>query len=135
MQLNCTPLKFYKICREELFLKGLRLENCPVQLQACPAGRAVSDIIFVKEKRKSFVKTKTMKSKMKLIASLKIWVVIYPSITFFLYFFGESLAVLPLYQRTFLLTITLVPWIVFAGVPFVDTVVRRISVRNRNYKH
>ena len=81
------------------------------------------------------VKTKTMKSKMKWIASLKIWVVIYPSITFFLYFFGESLAVLPLYQRTFLLTITLVPWIVFARVPFVDTVVRRILVRNRNYKH
>src|SRR5688500_12105401 len=60
-----------------------------------------------------------MKTKMKLIASLKIWAVIYPSITLFLYLFGEALSVLPLYQRTFLLTISLVPWIVFAGVPFV----------------
>lgn len=83
---------------------------------------------------KPSVKSKTMKSKMKLIASLKIWVVIYPSITFFLYFFGKPLSVLPLYQRTFLLTVTLVPWIVFAGVPFVDTVIRKISAGNRNYK-
>jgi antibiotic biosynthesis monooxygenase (ABM) superfamily enzyme len=75
-----------------------------------------------------------MKSKMKLIAALKIWLVIYPSITFFLYFFGESLSVLPLYQRTFLLTITLVPWMVFAGVPFLDTVVKRIMARNRSVK-
>ena len=45
---------------------------------------------------------------MKLLASLKIWVVIYPSITLFLALFGEPLAALPLYQRTFLLTICLV---------------------------
>lgn len=68
-----------------------------------------------------------MKTKMKLLASLKIWVVIYPSITLFLYFFGEALSVLPLYQRTFLLTISLVPWIVFVGVPVVDSVIRLIS--------
>lgn len=68
-----------------------------------------------------------MKTKMKLIASLKIWAVIYPSITLFLFLFGEALSVLPLYQRTFLLTITLVPWIVFAGVPFVDAILKRIS--------
>lgn len=67
-----------------------------------------------------------MKSKMKLIAALKIWVVIYPSITFFLYVFGEKLAPMPLYQRTFLLTITLVPWMVFVGVPAVDAVLRRL---------
>lgn len=69
-----------------------------------------------------------MKFKMKLIASLKIWAVIYPSITLFLFLFGEALSVLPLYQRTFLLTITLVPWIVFAGVPLVDTIIKMISV-------
>ena len=68
-----------------------------------------------------------MKTKMKLLASLKIWVVIYPSITLFLYLFGEALSVLPLYQRTFLLTIALVPWIVFVGVPVVDSIVRLIS--------
>lgn len=68
-----------------------------------------------------------MKTKMKLLASLKIWVVIYPSITLFLALFGEQLSALPLYQRTFLLTICLVPWIVFAGVPFVDRVIRTLS--------
>ena len=68
-----------------------------------------------------------MKTKMKLIASLKIWVVIYPSITLFLYVFGEVLSVFPLYQRTFLLTISLVPWMVFLGVPFVDLVLRLFS--------
>lgn len=72
-----------------------------------------------------------MKSKMKLIAAIRIWVVIYPSITFFLYFFGASLSSLPLYQRTFLLTITLVPWMVFAGLPFLDVVVKRITAGNR----
>lgn len=68
-----------------------------------------------------------MKTKMKLMASLKIWAVIYPSITLFLALFGEALSVLPLYQRTFLLTITLVPWIVFVGVPFVDVILKKIS--------
>jgi hypothetical protein len=68
-----------------------------------------------------------MKTKMKLIASLKIWAVIYPSITLFLYVFGDLLSPLPLYQRTFLLTISLVPWIVFIGVPFVDAVIRLVS--------
>lgn len=72
-----------------------------------------------------------MKTKMKLIASLKIWVVIYPSITLFLYLFGEKLSVLPLYQRTFLLTISLVPWMMFAGVPFVDSIIRRVSTKNK----
>ncbi len=70
-----------------------------------------------------------MKTKMKLIASLKIWAVIYPSITLFLYFLCEALSPLPLYLRTFLLTISLVPWIVFVGVPFVDTLIRLVSSR------
>ena len=68
-----------------------------------------------------------MKTKMKLLMSLKIWVVIYPSITLFLYLFGEALSVLPLYQRTFLLTLSLVPWIVFVGVPAVDYIIRLVS--------
>ncbi|HLG40299.1 MAG TPA: hypothetical protein VI461_11555 [Chitinophagaceae bacterium] len=71
-----------------------------------------------------------MKTKMKLIASLKIWVVIYPSITLFYYLFGEQLSVLPLYARTFLLTISLVPWMMFVGVPVVDTILRRLSAKN-----
>jgi antibiotic biosynthesis monooxygenase (ABM) superfamily enzyme len=69
-----------------------------------------------------------MKLKLKLIASLKIWAVIYPSITLFLYLFGEVLATMPLYQRTLILTVTLVPWIVFIGVPFIDSIIRLLSV-------
>jgi antibiotic biosynthesis monooxygenase (ABM) superfamily enzyme len=68
-----------------------------------------------------------MKMKAKLVASLKIWAVIYPSITLFLYFFGAALAAMPLYQRTLVLTLALVPWIVFAGVPLLDSAIRLIS--------
>lgn len=68
-----------------------------------------------------------MKTKLRLFASLKIWVVIYPSITLFLYVFGEALAAFPLYVRTLILTLSLVPWIVFAGVPFVDLLIRKLS--------
>lgn len=68
---------------------------------------------------------------MKLIVSLKIWIVIYPSITLFLTIFGESLSVLPLYQRTFLLTVTLVPWVVFVGVPILDSIVRMVQRINK----
>jgi antibiotic biosynthesis monooxygenase (ABM) superfamily enzyme len=73
-----------------------------------------------------------MKIKAKLIASVKIWAAIYPSITLFLYLFGEPLSLLPLYQRTLLLTISLVPWIVFIGVPLVDYIIGLISIKNGN---
>lgn len=68
-----------------------------------------------------------MKTKMKLMAALKIWVVIYPSITLFLYLLGNSSLVLPLYLKTLFLTLILVPWVVFIGVPFVDSIIRRLS--------
>ncbi|MCF8452914.1 MAG: hypothetical protein K9G42_06905 [Pedobacter sp.] len=71
---------------------------------------------------------------MKLITSIKIWVVIYPSITFFLYLFGEQLSAIPLYQRTFLLTISLVPWMVFIGIPLVEFIIRKYK-SNGNAKH
>lgn len=70
-----------------------------------------------------------MKTKMKLIASLKTWVVIYPSITLFLYLFGDAISAMPLYQRTFLLTVSLVPWMIFAGVPFVDFVIKMVTTK------
>jgi len=75
-----------------------------------------------------------MNAKAKLIASLKTWVVIYPSITLFLYLFGGNLSVLPLYQRTLLLTLTLVPWMVFIGVPFVNFIIGRIASGNKKNK-
>lgn len=71
-----------------------------------------------------------MKTKAKLVASLKIWVVIYPAVTFFLYVFMEPLSVLPLYLRTLLMTVSLVPLIVFAGVPFVDFIIRQFLPDN-----
>lgn len=67
-----------------------------------------------------------MKRKARLIASLKIWAVIYPSITLFYLLFGRQLAVLPLYQRTFMLTIVLVPWVVFIGVPAIEVILQRL---------
>ncbi len=73
-----------------------------------------------------------MKTKVKLIASLKIWVVIYPALTFFLYAFSEPLSVMPLYLRTLSMTLALVPLIVFVGVPFVDFIIRSlISKKDR----
>jgi antibiotic biosynthesis monooxygenase (ABM) superfamily enzyme len=72
-----------------------------------------------------------MKTKLKLMASFKIWLVIYPSITLFLYLFGEFLSPLPLYQRTLLLTLSLVPWIVFVGVPFVDWIINLFTTREK----
>jgi len=68
------------------------------------------------------------KTKMKLVASLKIWVVIYPSITLCLYLLGNS-STIPLYLKTLLLTVILVPWIVFVGVPFVDFILRLAGIQ------
>ncbi len=73
-----------------------------------------------------------MKSKFKIIAAVKIWLIIYPSITFFLLLFGELMASLPLLLRTFILTIALVPWMVFIGLPIVDKIFTKIaSLKNK----
>ncbi len=70
-----------------------------------------------------------MKAKVRLLMSLKIWLVIYPSITLFLFLFGQQLSSLPLYQRTFILTVSLVPWMMFVGLPFVDLLMEKLSVK------
>jgi antibiotic biosynthesis monooxygenase (ABM) superfamily enzyme len=75
-----------------------------------------------------------MKAKPRLLMSLKIWMVIYPSITVFFLLFGELLADLPLYLRTLILTVTLVPWMMFIGVPFLDSVIQRFSKGNGKNK-
>ena len=56
----------------------------------------------------------------KLQLALRIWLAIYPSITVFLYIFGEAISVFSLPIKTLILTLVLVPWVVFAGVPAVD---------------
>ena len=68
-----------------------------------------------------------MKAKARLLMSLKIWMVIYPSITLFLFLFGQHLSALPLYQRTFILTISRVPWMMFVCVPLLDFLIRQIK--------
>jgi antibiotic biosynthesis monooxygenase (ABM) superfamily enzyme len=73
-----------------------------------------------------------MKTKARLFMALKIWMVIYPSITLFQFFFGGKLAVLPLYQRTFLLTAILVPWVVFAGVPLLDLLLKTVFTKKNH---
>lgn len=71
-----------------------------------------------------------MKTKMKLLASLKIWIAIYPALTLFLYLFGAQLAAIPLYQRTLILTLSLVPWVVFIGVPIIDIAFKKLFTKN-----
>ena len=56
----------------------------------------------------------------KLKLAFRIWLAIYPSITLFLYVFGEALSAYSLPIKTLILTLVLVPWVVFAGVPAVD---------------
>jgi len=73
-----------------------------------------------------------MKTKKKLIASLKIWVVIYPAITLFLYLLGGVISGLPLYIRTLLITVTLVPVIVFVGVPAVDKFLHMLAAKKNS---
>ena len=73
-----------------------------------------------------------MKTKARLLMSLKIWLVIYPSITLFLFLFGQQLSDLPLYQRTFVLTLSLVPWMMFVGMPIIDLLLRRVQQASRN---
>lgn len=73
-----------------------------------------------------------MIAKAKLLATLKIWLVIYPSITLFLFLFGQRLSTLPLYVRTFILTISLVPWMMFIALPLLELLMRTFF--NKTYK-
>jgi antibiotic biosynthesis monooxygenase (ABM) superfamily enzyme len=73
-----------------------------------------------------------MTTKIKIITAFKIWLVIYPSITAFLYFFGDVMSILSLYQRTLILTIILVPWIIFIGVPLINQVAGLIAGKLEN---
>jgi antibiotic biosynthesis monooxygenase (ABM) superfamily enzyme len=68
-----------------------------------------------------------MNTKSKIIQSIKIWAVIYPSITLFYVLFGSYLSEIPLYLRTLILTLILVPWIVFVGLPFIHLLLKNIS--------
>lgn len=70
--------------------------------------------------------------KTKLIAAFKTWLVIYPSLTALLFFFGQQLSVLPLYLRTLALTVFLVPWLIFAGIPALNGAINQLT---KIFKH
>ena len=46
-----------------------------------------------------------------------VWLAIYPCITLIFLIFGHWLELLPIPLRTFVLTIVLVPYMVYVGVP------------------
>ena len=73
-----------------------------------------------------------MNTKAKIIQAIKIWVVIYPSITLFYALFGSYLSEFPLYLRTLILTLILVPWVVFVGLPFVHLLLIKISTNEKS---
>lgn len=52
--------------------------------------------------------------------AVKIWLAIYPSITLFLFLFGDLMSIFPLPIKTLILTLVLVPWIVFVGLPIIE---------------
>lgn len=73
-----------------------------------------------------------MNTKAKIIQSVKIWVIIYPSITLFYVLFGSYLSEIPLYLRTLILTLILVPWMVFVGLPIVHLLLKNISTNEKS---
>jgi len=73
-----------------------------------------------------------MNTKSKIIQSIKIWIVIYPSITLFHLLFGRYLAEVPLYLRMLILTLILVPWMVFVGLPFIHLLLKNISNNDKS---
>lgn len=62
----------------------------------------------------------------KITQAIKIWVVIYPSITVFYLVLGQHLANIPFYLRTLILTLTLVPWMMFIGLPFLNMLLQKL---------
>ena len=73
-----------------------------------------------------------MNTKTKIIQAIKIWVVIYPSITLFYVLFGSYLSEIPLCLRTLILTLILVPWMVFGGLPVLHLLLKKISIDEKS---
>lgn len=68
-----------------------------------------------------------MNTKSKIVQAIKVWIVIYPSITLFNLFFGSYLTDFQLHIKTLVLTLVLVPWMVFVGLPVVNKIQQKIS--------
>lgn len=63
----------------------------------------------------------------KLKNAFVVWISIYPAITFITFVFGNPLSRLPLSLRTLVLTVVLVPLMVYVLVPFWAKVIQRAS--------
>lgn len=72
-----------------------------------------------------------MSTKAKVVQAIKVWIVIYPSITLFNLLFGSYLANLPLPVKTLILTMVLVPWMVFIELPIVNKIQQKISQNDK----
>lgn len=59
--------------------------------------------------------------------TLIIWVAIYPTISVISWLFQDYLETMPLFVRTFLLTIILVPMMVYFLIPLVTNLFNRIK--------
>lgn len=68
----------------------------------------------------------------KLKTAFIIWISIYPAITLILLWFGEQLNQIPLVQRTFILTVILVPMMVYLLVPFWTFIVNKMEAQFRS---
>lgn len=67
----------------------------------------------------------------KIKLALKIGLAIYPSITLFMFLFGGLLANFSLPIRTLVLTVVLVPWVVFVGLPIIDFLQKSVTGNGR----
>ncbi len=63
----------------------------------------------------------------KLKTSFIVWIAIYPAITGILFLFGDSLNELPITIRTLILTLVLVPLMVYVLIPFWTKVFLKIK--------
>lgn len=69
--------------------------------------------------------------KTRIINAVKIWIVIYPSITLFYLVLEKYLADIPLYFKTLILTLILVPWMMFIGLPFLNMILKKFQKDER----
>ena len=71
----------------------------------------------------------------KLKNTLIVWVAIYPTITAILVLFGNVLNEFPILLRTLILTVILVPTMVYVLIPFWTRVFNKLNVIKKNIIH
>ncbi len=68
--------------------------------------------------------------KLELKRLLVVWLSIYPAITFIQWYFSEHLLRLPLVLRTLILTLVLVPLMLYILIPFWTKAIDRFQKKN-----